>query len=158
MFSFPLIFPLTWEAHETHFVTHCRMDGDLDWPGTGSVCSLDPWHVIQQLDGELPGWEPLVIFSLMLSVVQIVASASLCILLLLPCPCFELRYNPLAILALSLPLSSLTTQEISAVRWHWRATDVELPVVLRSDQEKLRIGIVGWWLAFWCFPVVLTRD
>lgn len=43
-------------------------------------------------------------FLLMLSVVQIVASASLCILLLLlPCPFFELRCNPLTILALSLP-------------------------------------------------------
>lgn len=47
-------------------------------------------------------------------------------------PVFELRCNPLAILALSLPLSSLTTQEISAVRWHWRATYVELPVTKRS--------------------------
>lgn len=25
-------------------VTHCRMEGNLDWPGTGCVCSLDLGH------------------------------------------------------------------------------------------------------------------
>lgn len=63
-------------------VTHCRMEGNLDWPGTGCVCSLDLGHTHSSWMGN-----SLDESQLMLSVTLILGSARPCVLLpFLPCP------------------------------------------------------------------------
>ena len=74
-------------------VTHCRMDGDLDWPDTGCVCSLDLGHAHSSWMGNSLDDSQLVIFADAIGNADPRECLSLCFPALSSLPILELRYS-----------------------------------------------------------------